>query len=449
MKLNTTLYLLIIGFIFSILVFAGSFYYTIRTEENLYTDFNDVEQTHSLMNELKKVANIIDNLETSYRSYRLSNDEDFLSMFNADEKLLIYEFEKIQKRIDPESEDAAKLAKLKELILERIKLGRQRIEHIRSGNKFNAEEKNAIDKEASIRIEMHSLIGQIIDHQQKQLETRHSNVVDRLNKTHLTIEIVGISAFILTILILAFVWQYNKTHSKIERDLIELNENKNKFFSIISHDLRGPVKNIVLMAQLLYQPGNKTIDPDKIAKLIESSANNLSSLLDNLLKWSRLQMNKIEFQPENFDLKKVADDVIINILVHAHQKSIEIENRIPEKTIVFADQNMISTVLRNLISNSLKFTEKGGMIEITGKQLADKIEISVNDNGVGMPREIANKIFSIDFKHTTKGTNKEEGTGLGLKLCKEFVEKNGGTIYVESTVGVGSKFIFTTLKKKA
>lgn len=449
MKLNTTLYLLIIGFIFSILVFAGSFYYTIRTEENLYTDFNDVEQTHSLMNELKKVANIIDNLETSYRSYRLSNDEDFLSMFNADEKLLIYEFEKIQKRIDPESEDAAKLAKLKELILERIKLGRQRIEHIRSGNKFNIEEKNAIDKEASIRIEMHSLIGQIIDHQQKQLEIRHSNVVDRLNKTHLTIEIVGISAFILTILILAFVWQYNKTHSKIERDLIELNENKNKFFSIISHDLRGPVKNIVLMAQLLYQPGNKTIDPDKIAKLIESSANNLSSLLDNLLKWSRLQMNKIEFQPENFDLKKVADDVIINILVHAHQKSIEIENRIPEKTIVFADQNMISTVLRNLISNSLKFTEKGGMIEITGKQLADKIEISVNDNGVGMPREIANKIFSIDFKHTTKGTNKEEGTGLGLKLCKEFVEKNGGTIYVESTVGVGSKFIFTTLKKKA
>jgi signal transduction histidine kinase len=180
-----------------------------------------------------------------------------------------------------------------------------------------------------------------------------------------------------------------------------------------------------------------------MAKLIESSANNLSTLLDNLLKWSRLQMNKIEFQPERVDLQKLAEDVLQNLNVHSVQKSIEIINTIEVGAEAMVDQNMIATVIRNLVSNALKFTNKGGVIDISSVQKNDYVIVTVRDNGVGMPKEIAEKIFSIDFRHITKGTNKEEGTGLGLKLCKEFVEKNKGKIWVESQVGIGSKFMFS------
>ncbi len=442
MKLNTTLYLLITGFVFSIVVFGGSIFFTYKTEENLFTDFNTVEETHGIMNDLKKVANVLDNLENSYKSFRSSKDEEFLSMFNSDEKLLLYEIDKLHKHVKSHSEDDTRLIQLQKLVDERIKLGRLRVHYIKSDslNLFNSK---LIDQESKLKIKIHAIINDIIAQKQKLLDDQHIGVISRFNQTHLTIQIVGISAALLTILILCFFWQYNKTHSKIENDLIELNDNKNKFFSIISHDLRGPVKNIVLMAQLLYQTDNKTIDPEKIARMIESSSKNLSALLDNLLKWSRLQMNNIEFIPETIDLRKVADDVISNMAVHSNQKSITVSNLIAPHTNVFADQNMIATVIRNLISNALKFTNKGGRIELLADRNHDYVELTISDNGVGMPTEIAKKIFSIDFKHTTKGTNKEEGTGLGLKLCKEFVEKNSGKIWIESEIGVGSKFIFS------
>jgi signal transduction histidine kinase len=245
----------------------------------------------------------------------------------------------------------------------------------------------------------------------------------------------------MTILIILFFVEYAKTHARIERELIELNDNKSKFFSIISHDLRNPVKNIVLMAQLLTEEANsKTYDPLKIASMIQGSANNLSSLLDNLLKWSRLQMNRIEVNTETLNLKKIVADVIRHQNIHASQKSIFISNHIPEEYYVLVDQNMFTTVLRNLLSNAIKFTEKGGQIDLSANQTGNYIELLVADTGVGIPDEVAEKIFSLDFKLSTKGTNKEEGTGLGLKLAKEFIEKNKGSIRLESALKKGTKF---------
>ncbi len=442
MKLNSTLYLLLVGFTSSLLILGGSIYYTYKSEENLFSDFKAVEEANNLINDLDKISYLVNNLEKSYQSYELTHHNDVLATLNTDDKLLLYEIEKIHKKLTTGTIDSTYFLPLTELIKLRINTGRQKIATTsNSVNTILGQNFNVL--EAKLKKEIRNKIDEINRNQKLLLSKGHINVVETLYSTHLNLAIVAFAAVVLTSLVFIFLWQYLKTHRKIEYDLLELNENKNKFFSIISHDLRGPVKNIVLMAQLLYQPANKTIDPEKIARLIESSANNLSSLLDNLLKWSRLQMNKIDFQPESIDLRKLSEDVIQNLGVHAEQKFIGIFNQIAPGTIVFADQNMIATVIRNLIYNALKFTNKGGKIEISSTKHSDYIEVMVVDSGVGMPKEIADKIFSIDFRHITKGTNKEEGTGLGLKLCKEFVEKNHGKIRVESEVGLGSKFIFT------
>ncbi|MFN0048723.1 MAG: ATP-binding protein [Cytophagales bacterium] len=449
MKLNTTLYILIAGFLCSLLIFGVAIYTTYKSEDSLFADFKEVEEAHGFTNDLKEISNLINSIENSHKSFEVSRDDFFLDQLTENENLLVQEIERINNRLIDRSLDNLIFLELRTLIAKRINLGRERIEKMKSKSYSVESDKESIDEENNQKRLISSKIQYLNDHQQKVLNKKHNDVISKFMVTRTNLIVVGFSALLFTILIFVFIWQYSKTHKKIENDLLELNENKNKFFSIISHDLRGPVKNIVLMAQLLYQPANKTIDPEKIARLIESSSNNLSSLLDNLLKWSRLQMNKIEFLPEFIDLQKIADDVIQNLNVHAGQKSIAIINNLQPSTIVFVDQNMIATVIRNLISNSLKFTNKGGEIEIYAKMHTDSIEVIIRDNGVGMPKDIAAKIFSIDFRHITKGTNKEEGTGLGLKLCKEFVEKNRGKIWVESEVGVGSKFIFSIPLQKS
>lgn len=443
MKLNTTLYFLIGGFIFSLLIFGGAIYTTTKSEDNLFLDFQEVEEAHSFINDLEKVTKLINDLENSLKSYELTKGDFFLLLLNENESELNREIERINKRLVNSSIDNSNFLDLNSLISQRIVDCKLHVEKINSpGYNLKSDSLNLAKRDTQ-KEEIYSKIRKLNKIQKTILREKNDEILSRFNKTKANLTVVGYSAVLFTSLIFLFIWQYSRTHKKIEKDLLELNENKNKFFSIISHDLRGPVKNIVLMAQLLYQPANKTIEPAKLAKLIESSANNLSSLLDNLLKWSRLQMNKIDFQPEILDLRKLSDDVIQNLKVHADQKSIVIHNQILPETYVLIDQNMIATVIRNLISNALKFTNKGGEIEIISRTNQDKEEVIVKDNGVGMPKEIAKKIFSIDFRHVTKGTNKEEGTGLGLKLCREFVEKNNGKIWVESEVNVGSKFIFS------
>ncbi len=276
------------------------------------------------------------------------------------------------------------------------------------------------------------------------LNQKRSSTQNALYSSRIIISVVAMATICMIIFIYLFFSQYIKSRAVEEKELKELNENKNKFFSIISHDLRNPVKNIALMSELmLSNKESKTYDATKLAQMISSSANNLSSLLDNLLKWSRIQMNKIDIAPEEMDIHKIAIDVIRHQSINASTKKIEINNFIKPDTKVFADQNMIITVLRNILSNAIKFTDKGGKIDFYSITKDGFVEISITDNGIGMPQEIANKIFSIDFKHSTKGTNKEEGTGLGLKICKEFIDKNKGIITVNSEPKKGTSFAIT------
>ncbi len=178
---------------------------------------------------------------------------------------------------------------------------------------------------------------------------------------------------------------------------------------------------------------------------IFKSSKNIQNLLENLLQWSRVQTGRIEFNPINFDLNHLANDVVALYQVNAARKKITLSNAIENEYQINADKFMIDTLLRNLVSNSIKFTSQGGEIKILAENIPDEemLQISIEDTGVGMNDEILSKLFKIDEHVTTKGTEKEKGTGLGLILCKEFIEKHGGKIWAESILGEGSKFKFT------
>ncbi len=229
-----------------------------------------------------------------------------------------------------------------------------------------------------------------------------------------------------------------------EKKLRELNATKDKFFSIIAHDLKNPFNVILGFSELLYTGYERYGDDEKknmIKNLHEASANTYK-LLQNLLEWAKAQLGKITVKQEVFDLKNIADENFEVFSSVAKSKNIKIESDIPYKTLVKADKNMINTVVRNLISNAIKFTPEGGKIKISARILNGHTEFCVADNGVGIKSEDIDKLFSISEQFRSVGTNNETGSGLGLILCKEFVEKNGGTIWVESEYKSGSKFRF-------
>ncbi|MDP2303075.1 MAG: tetratricopeptide repeat-containing sensor histidine kinase [Ignavibacteria bacterium] len=231
------------------------------------------------------------------------------------------------------------------------------------------------------------------------------------------------------------------TAAKLE----EANITKDKFFSIIAHDLRSPF--LGLRGLIDYLNDEYDDIPDELKReqlnLIGKNIKNIFMLIQNLLTWAQIQKGTIPFTPESIALKRVAE-MSINLHEYiAANKQIKVYNNIPLDITAFADENMVHSILNNLISNGIKFTNKGGTVTLTAIEKNNFVEISVLDNGVGMTEEETNKIFDITAKHSTYGTEEEKGTGLGLTICQEMVELNGGFISVKTEPGKGTEFKFT------
>jgi PAS domain S-box-containing protein len=236
--------------------------------------------------------------------------------------------------------------------------------------------------------------------------------------------------------------------NKYAEELKNLNTTKDKFFSIIAHDLKNPFITILGFSELLLSDYNELNDEEKLFYIEEmkKSAETSHSLLQNLLQWSRSQTGRIVFQPKILPIDKIILDNIELLKPTAEQKEIKIDYSQLSTINVLADEDMTSTIIRNLISNAIKFTGRKGKINITVVDSDSFVNISVKDSGIGMSEETLQKLFQLDTSYSTEGTEKETGTGLGLILCKEFIEKNGGTIMVESKYGEGSTFHFTLPK---
>jgi len=238
-----------------------------------------------------------------------------------------------------------------------------------------------------------------------------------------------------------------ENRAKLEKRTAELKESnatKDQFFSIISHDLKGPLAAVLGLLEIISKNSEIFSEEEKIEfiKNCYASALDMNELLDNLLRWGRIQIGGVSWNPETIDLKNISDSVIQTLINIAKAKEIELKNNIPENFKVFGDENMIKTVVLNLINNAIKFTRKSGCVEISAEVKNNRGVVIIRDNGIGIHKDDIQYLFQIDKKIQQEGTNKESGTGLGLIIVKDLLEKNKGTIQVESILNIGTSVYF-------
>lgn len=238
----------------------------------------------------------------------------------------------------------------------------------------------------------------------------------------------------------------NAEISKQKEQLSQLNQVKDRFFSIISHDLRNNLTTMKLYFDLVSNPQYDAANQKEFGKEVAGSVQNTIDLLENLLVWASGQIKGVQVAPQKVPLFKLAEENMEMLRSMAIQKNIELANETEEDALLFADPNMVNLILRNLLSNALKFTREGGSVSILSEELETHHQITVIDNGVGISEEKMKTLFTDHANVSTQGTANEKGTGLGLMLCKEFAEKNGGKIWVESEEGKGSSFMLTVPK---
>ncbi len=240
--------------------------------------------------------------------------------------------------------------------------------------------------------------------------------------------------------------QYAGLLERKNDELHELNATKDTFFSIVAHDLRGPLNTLYGLTDVIVESID-AYSKDKLAQMLTNqrdAAKNLCALLENLLTWSRIQRNQIAYRPQQIGLCHIIAKNIALFTLHAQDKQITLRGPEHDDSLfIQADANMVDTIIRNLLSNALKFTEAGGTVEIAVDRREHDIEIAVSDTGIGIDEQGLSRLFRLDAHYRRAGTADEQGTGLGLLLCKEFAEQHGGRIGVESDVGSGTTFWVT------
>jgi len=245
--------------------------------------------------------------------------------------------------------------------------------------------------------------------------------------------------------------ELNDRLTKYSEELNELNRTKNRLISIISHDLKNPFHSLIGFSDLLVREAERFSEEGKLSfyKSINDTSKKAFELLQNLLDWTRLQTAEIPFNPTDLHVTETIRSALGLLNSHIRDKGIAMQADVSEDTIVYADSRMFETVLRNIVSNAVKYTPFGGKISISAQDQNEVIQFDVEDTGVGMDEEQVANLFNVDKKASRPGTNNELGTGFGLILCREFVKKNGGELTVESSPGKGSTFSFTVPKRRS
>jgi signal transduction histidine kinase len=271
---------------------------------------------------------------------------------------------------------------------------------------------------------------------------------------HGKVWIVLLSGLAISFLLFALSLTFFNTKERA-RQILSLNQqleilvaDKDRFISILGHDLRSPFNALLGFTELLINNLHeyKLEQIESHLKIIYESEQRVFNLLDNILMWTRSQAGKLKFNPQTLTLANICNDVIANMHLIAKNKNIELDYNVNNQIEVFADIDMVRTILRNLISNAIKFTFSNGQINISAEQGENNVTITIADNGIGMEPEKVARLFTVNSINSTKGTSNETGTGFGLLLCKDFVQQNGGKIWAESKPGQGSSFKFTLVK---
>lgn len=303
-------------------------------------------------------------------------------------------------------------------------------------------------------------ISELWRREKEILQLIHNNSIQKLKlERQELVRRFLILVSLLTLVLAGVIYNRYRTKKRAERMLREserklrtMNTAKDKLFSIIAHDLESPLNGLLLSSGYLEKNYN-AMGEKKVKELLHhiyENTHHMATLLDNLLQWAVSQLGKLEVDPETLDLKRLTQDTIELMGPPAREKNIRLLSFINEKTLARADKRMVETILRNLVSNAVKYTGPGGDVHISSKSGGNFLEVTVSDTGVGIPAGKLNTLFNLGVHNSTRGTAGERGVGLGLVLCKEFVEKNGGTIRVETDNGKkmppgtsGTRIVFT------
>jgi signal transduction histidine kinase len=348
----------------------------------------------------------------------------------------------------------ASSAKSLSIVYEKLKQFEQSLNYLKISNILH-DSINSLEKAKTV-----ANLASRYELTKKESEIKSLNLEKEMQKTELLLQSkirYGLIIFLLAVstLLIVAIYQYrarkkandmlvvwSQAVDQKNQQLDNLNKVKDKIFSSIAHDVRSPLSSIQGLLSLMNL---NVLSPDELQKIIvELSArvNTTTSLLENLLNWSRNQIATAKANPIKTNVKDLANECIELYHNNAVEKNITLVNKIPDSSVIYADEEMIRIILRNLISNAIKFTRLNGEVKVEAIPQENILCISVSDTGVGIPQANLEKIFSFDTK-STQGTAQEKGTGLGLVLCKEFIEKNGGKIWVDSLQGEGSTFSFT------
>ncbi|WP_281635766.1 tetratricopeptide repeat-containing sensor histidine kinase [Flavobacterium marginilacus] len=291
-----------------------------------------------------------------------------------------------------------------------------------------------------------------IDLKDKQIEIQTLRIYSDSRKVYFLIAVAAAVATLLGLFLFLYISKRSNNELLKEKNTLisNINLQKDKFYSIVAHDLRGPFNGFLglteLMAEDIDEMSNEEIK--FAATNMRSSAKNLFNLLENLLEWTRMEQNLVPFEPKEYPLESTILDSILTLHDIAEKKEISIKTQIPNTLSVLADKNMFQAIIRNTVLNAIKFTPKKGTIDIHAIETPADITITVKDTGIGMNQDLIDDLFKIDTKNNRIGTENEPSTGLGLILCKEFIEKHKGRIWVESEEGKGSAFHFSFPKKQ-
>ncbi len=450
--------------------------------------------------ELRKSGNITTGLASNYHNlgsinYRLGDYEQAIYFLNTSlaieqgsksNPLYIYNYEYLSKVYIKTKEfgkaasflsKAKTLAKELNLIKKQLDLAKLQTEYFFETGKLNLAQK-AFTEYDSLRddfseTEKSKKIIQMqtqYESEKKEKENDLLKAQNQISKHNLKEEIqrknqfiIGFGVSVVTLIIIIFLLRrmsgahntikdFNMKLEESNEKLRLINSTKDKFFSIIAHDLRSPLGAILSFSNLIDDECSSAKEIETVAEYnsyLNQSARNLNSLLENLLQWSKSQLGSIQHHAINFNLSKVIDDNIEIQRLKAKEKSIDIVSHVDGNINVYADINMVNTIIRNLLSNAIKFSYPKSGITLFAETKGNMLKLSVQDKGMGISRSKQDMLFKIDSNLSTLGTNNETGTGLGLILCKEFAEENGGTIEIKSEEGQGATFTFTIPLKKA
>lgn len=406
----------------------------------IYAISNWISHSNNIKDKLSNLAAEINREAIDLHDFYYNNKEETRSEFLAHKKNLEVYLDKIQALTADNPSQQMNLKKLRSDIEGEDKLNDKRImlnnkndllQIINHNNNYVTSIENQI---LNMNTTENNLLTLRLEKQKQSLDYAVFILIVRIFG-----EIILMTIFIILIL------KDIKKRKKVEEQLHQLNNQKDKLFSVISHDLRSPYTSLFGLTEYLETEADTLTKGEvkSIAKNLNIVVKNLFDTVDDLLQWSLIQLGKVTFVKNEVDINNIIENVKETLKLNSSRKEIQI-NYCPVPNLIFnTDERMLKSILRNLITNSIKFTNKGGQINITAELADNSLRVSVKDNGVGMSEEAIEKSLKPDEKYSTYGTEKEKGTGLGLIYCKDLVEKNNGSFQIKSEVNKGTEVSFT------